>query len=114
MIRQCLLALMVLCGSVCFAHDTCDEDDLEEVTVSTTLEEIYVENDNMFLNVRGKACPVRSLKKQGNGWMATTVSHRSYGTKGYCPRGHQNCEKCGMCHLVKQCWYAVPFCNQWK
>jgi hypothetical protein len=93
------------------AHESVEDfaelnKDKPQVVVST--EDLIIDHETILVNINGSLCPIRSLERNGNQWVAGIDFGRD---AGYCPRGHDLCFKCRLCHK-RGCWYYVEPC--WK
>lgn len=56
-------------------------------------QDLYFDQDNIFVFANELFYNVHSLKKSGDQWLVEAAS-------GYrCPWGHPSCEYCNMCHI---------------
>lgn len=99
------LILLGVLGQVGLVAEVVPE--LQELTVLVSSQDLYLDRDEILVNVGGMAYPALSLEKQGSGWRATVAR------VNYCPGGHLTCTNCGQCH-TERCWYYVRHCNLWK
>ena len=81
----------------------CSECQVGSFTVNPS--DLEIHQDEIFVKIDGDFYPVRALEKRGGRWVAHIATR-------FCPQGHPNCEKCGLCHK-KKCWYYIPPCKQW-
>lgn len=64
-----------------------------ELTFLIKSHDLYVEDEEILVNVGGVSYLVTSLEKRGNHWLAKSSA-------GNCPWGHPLCGYCFMCHHV--------------
>lgn len=82
----------------------CSECLVASFTVNPS--DLEIQEDEIFVKIEGNFYPVRALERRGDRWVAHIATR-------FCPGGHSNCEKCGLCHR-KKCWHYVPYCKQWE
>jgi hypothetical protein len=70
------------------------------------IDDLIFEQDVILANVNGILRSVRSLENRKGLWIAQF----DFGKEdGYCPRGHDLCHFCHLCHK-KDCYYYVEPC----
>lgn len=106
---QNLCRLMICFGLSAFqlhahtpeAHRFCRN----EAQVVVSVSDLVVEQENILAKIDGFLCPVYSLERKGDTWIAGVDI-----AANYCPRGHPMCGICSLCHLegcpyyVRPCW----------
>lgn len=98
------------------AHEYCSAENITKPSIDTSQEftccispkDLLVDHEKILVNLDGILFAVKALEIRENQWMAKIDFGRD---AGYCPRGHDLCRYCGLCHL-SGCWYYVIPC--WK
>jgi len=80
----------------------------QEFTCLITPQDLFVDQERIFVNLEGMLFPVHTLAMNQGQWVAKVDFGRD---GGYCQRGHDLCKICGLCHK-SGCWYYVEPC--WK
>lgn len=80
----------------------------QKMHVEVALSDLYVQENEILVQIEGDLYPVQGLACNGGIWTAIVLQVR-----GCCQRGHSLCSNCNMCH-VPSCRYFVKYCNLWK
>ena len=77
----------------------------EELTCIVSPQDLLIDQEEIFIELNGELFNVKTLQMINNQWIAKV----NYGRDaGYCPRGHDLCGDCKLCHLPKCPYYVVP------
>ena len=87
-------------------EETTQKSTAQLVDLLISSSDLEIDQELILVHVNGLLYPIQSLRKSDTGWIATVDS-----AVNYCPQGHPNCGKCGLCHLRK-CRYYIPPCWQ--
>jgi hypothetical protein len=76
-----------------------EDPQVEELSFLVSLKDLDCSEENISIHVGGHSYAVRSLKKQGNQWIAKVSNDKKF----RCPWGHPLCSNenygCGQCHI---------------
>lgn len=104
MFKNVKFLICLMLGAFQLNGNATAEVNITQIMVS--LAELVFDQDAILVNINGSWCPVNSLVREENQWMAEVDFGRN---AGYCQSGHDLCTRCGLCHL-KGCRYYVPPC----
>lgn len=79
---------------------------IKDMTFVVSLHDLVFSQEEISINWEGNNYLISHLERDGDHWVARV----NYETR-YCPRGHNLCKRCGLCHLIG-CYYYVPPCWQ--
>lgn len=71
-----------------------------------SFQDLIFDGENIFISRGREEYLITALQREGNQWLANTIL-----LARYCPEGHNLCNHCGLCHLIR-CRYYIPPC--WK
>lgn len=81
------------------------QEDVQEFSCIISPSDLLIDDQQLFIKLNGQLFNVKTLQASEGKWIARVNHGRD---EGYCPRGHDLCRNCRLCHVPKCRYYVAP------